>query len=71
MRVPSFIWHVTTAWMLWRAHRRLRSAVPELVALDTAEREKRRQHRSGVREIAAQRKRLVTERLMREVGRVA
>lgn len=62
------IWHSVTAWMLWRARRRLRRAVPALAALDTAQADARRQHRSGVREIASERKRLVTERLRLELG---
>lgn len=62
------VWNTVTAWMLWRARRRLRRAVPELAALDTAQAETRRQHRSGAREIASERKRLVTERLRLELG---
>ena len=65
------VWNVVTSWMLWRARRRLRRAVPALAALDTAQAEQRRLHRSGVRKIASERKRLVTERLRIEtMGRV-
>lgn len=69
MRTPSIVWHAVNAWMLWRARRKLRKAVPALAALDIAEREKRRQHARGCREIALQRKGLVTERLRVELGR--
>ena len=68
MSTRSIVWKAITAWMLWRAQARLRRAIPALVALDTAQAETRRQHRSGAREIALQRKRLVTERLRMELG---
>lgn len=71
MRHRSFIWHAVNAWLLWRAHRRLRKAVPGLVALDTERSRLARQHRSGARAIDIERQRLVTERLRAEVmGRV-
>lgn len=64
------VWHTVTAWMLWRARTRLRKAVPALVALDTKRHKIARGHRSGARLIDAQRQALVTEQLMREMGRV-
>ena len=69
MRVPPYIRRAVNAWIAWRAHRSLARAIPALVALDSAERENCRRHRSGVREIASQRRALVTERLMHELGR--
>jgi hypothetical protein len=69
MSTRSIIWHAVNSWLLWRARRKLRNAVPALVALDAAERDARRLHRSGAREIASERKRLVTERLRLEMGR--
>lgn len=41
------IWHAVTEWMLWRARRRLRKAVPALAALDTARSELARRHAAG------------------------
>lgn len=70
MRVPAYVRRAITAWVLWRAHRSIRKAVPALGALDIARAEKARRHRSGAREIDMQRRRLVTERLRMEMGRV-
>ena len=70
MRVPFYVRRAITAWMLWRAHRSLRRAVPALVALDIARAKKARQHKPGGREIDKERRRLVTERLRMELGLV-
>jgi hypothetical protein len=69
MRVAVYIRRAVTTWMLWRARRSLRTAVPALVGLDTKKAVLARQHRSGGREIALERKRLVTERLRMEITR--
>lgn len=60
--------HAVTTWMLWRAHRRIRRAIPELVALDARQADVRSQHRSGAKAVASERKKLVTERLRDELG---
>lgn len=75
MRVATIIRRAIARWHQWRfdrarqdRHRSLRKAVPALAALDSRDAEARRQHRSGARHIAAERKRLVTARLMQEMG---
>lgn len=69
MRVQSYIRRAFNAWVLWRAHRSLRRAVPALVALDMAREANARRHKAGARRVDAERRRLVTEQLMRELGR--
>lgn len=69
MHTRSIIWRAVTAWMLWRARRRLRRAVPELAALSAKRAEIARGHRSGVAAIDKQMQRATTERLMHELGR--
>ncbi|MEO9231531.1 MAG: hypothetical protein ABI216_21635 [Devosia sp.] len=56
-------------WFAWIAHKRLARAVPGFAALDNREAAARRLHRSGARQSTLERKRLVTARLMQEIGR--
>lgn len=63
------IWHAVTEWMLWRARRRLRKAVPALAALDTARSELARRHAAGARAIDMRKRAVMTERLREELGR--
>jgi hypothetical protein len=75
--IPRYVARAIRAWQEWRFEhgranraRSLRSAIPALVGLDTKKAVLARQHRSGGRQIALERKRLVTERLRAELGRV-
>jgi hypothetical protein len=75
--IPRYVARAIRAWQQWRFEhgranraRSLRTVVPALAVLDQRGAEKRRQHRSGGRQIALERKRLVTERLRMELGRV-
>jgi hypothetical protein len=65
----TIIRRAVTAWVLWRAHIRVRKAVPALAALDMARDEIARQHRPGARAIDVRKRRIVTERLRTELGR--
>jgi len=71
--IPRYIRRALAAWQQWRFEKgrssrqgSLRRAIPALVALDARKNVLARQHRSGGRAIAVERKRLVTERLRRE-----
>lgn len=68
--IPRMIRRTITAWMLWRARRSLRRALPALAVLDSRKAALRSQHKAGGRKIDVERKRVVTERLMHELGRV-
>lgn len=58
-----YLRHVLTIWENWRAHSLLRKVVPQLVALDARQIEKRRAHRCGSKAIDAERKQLMTSLL--------
>ena len=66
--IPRYGRRALLAWTLWRAHRRLRTAIPALAALDAQRDEKARQHRSGARAINMKKRRVMTERLRAELG---
>lgn len=66
--IPRLIRRTVTAWMLWRAHRSLRRAVPALAALDSQRAQIARQHAPGARQIDMRKRALVTERLREELG---
>lgn len=69
MHITALVRRTVNAWVLWKAHRSLRRALPALAALDTARSEIARRHRSGARAIDMRKRELVTARLMRELGR--
>jgi len=64
----SLIRRLLFDWDLWRAKRKLFRACPELVAIEAEERAARKGHRR-IRELSAERSRIVHQQLAREVGR--
>lgn len=76
MRVPAYVRRALALWQQWRFEQRrsnrarsIRKAVPALAALDMARDEIARQHKPGARAIDMRKRRIVTERLMHELGR--
>ncbi len=65
--VASYVRRAVTAWVLWRAQRRVRRALPSLVALDSQRAVLARQHRPGARAIDVRKREIVTERLRTEL----
>lgn len=68
MRLPALYRKAITAWVLWRARRRVHGVIPALAALDQRRAVLSRRHVAGAKAIDAERTRLVTERLRMEVG---
>lgn len=60
MRLPALYRKAITAWVLWRARRRVHGVIPALLS---------HRHAAGARLIDVERQRLVTERLRMEMGR--
>ena len=69
MIVPAYVRRAFQAWAAWRARQRLYTAVPHLRELDRRQAEDRRRHKAGSRAIAAEKRRVMTERLQIESGR--